>query len=1293
MICYHDGPTRRRAVASAPLKGHRAKCQQSQCSVAWWCVVALLFISVTGLPILSSSITFTRAANTAAEVASYPALDVALPYSFSEVNLALLLTQDGVLHAHDIVEGESRWTIDLEGGPVASVKVVEAPTEETAAQDPLAQPFFVRGNSLYTRIPFPPMQRGASSESGGSAEGSPSSFFFMNISTLLRRQTVMVGETDIYVTTSATVVDVDGISGRYLSMGNRQASNAMAEAGATVASPALGPLLHIIRYNVVIHAYKPGAYRWSITLSQLRLSERSATMEWADRPPYYPSSANGQDGENSEEENPRFFSHLMQDMLEYDHLHKPAAEHLNASVGGEGLGNRWDAADESVPLRLRRTRGAKLLSRFLYAYQENETHVSLRTSQRYEGVPATWRVRLSGYSSPPVPLASWASVQGASEPSTVVAAYLWLGGSRQVLRIPVGQQPVGNELTKLSEGVNGSKATDVRSLLPFYSSELGPLVPLYNGHKDLVALPYMEKQWLEDIDAEEREGHALEAYFHQCSWWEDPLLQANWHSGGNHVRGYYSHRIAQDGNSAASSSTSLPFYASDQIGPTGLAWRTAAVISFHVVCLAGSIAFLCAGVPPRGRLQRAWAQADRNRDRISLPMSLPPSARLLPQDLISPAATSHCFSIDNSTGHGEDLLPVAARFNSRLLESDDSVKVGSASVSLDPTTAEQLFEFMNDGGTQTIEGGEVEQGSTSDNSEDDHDEESTDIGLGERWWIRSSRWRSQPSLTTNDDSVSDQGSSSSHFRAASAGNQEEGRLFQQHFKVLEKIGFGGEGSVFCVEHRVTHARYAIKAIQIHEQDEERVVQEAVLHSSFDNANVVRFYFCWIEDISVSMADDLQLCNRDDGYDTFSQTFSDHSMPTSASGVLDSYGGGTDSSTNAPIDAYHMLFIQMEYFARGTLADWLRTRKGFYRLDVLQYIKQVAEGLEYLHHQDVVHRDLKPTNIFVSNDNILKIGDFGLAKRRDPASGAPDLASNVLGGHQEQSVVGGSPLYCSPEQRRGEVVHKPSDVFSLGVIAVEMFSSFNTLHERIRTLTDAHQQVLPAELKEEFAEEADLVTQMLNPDPQRRPTIRKVLRILRKLIFHLEEEQSEKDVEDGPGSPLDAHPSLSTHFKTNIKQEYSQLPLYHHVPLLPVDAVEVEEAVSTTFAVAAVATSPLPSPAPLYPNGTQSAAAPLPSLRQASRGSITSSTALGRSRNSYHERPSLNCSAAPQSVESTMNASSTAEMSSQTQSTVLPTSLVTDPYGLPTTPVTYSGDADLTTILKRDFHDRSGPPPD
>jgi len=99
--------------------------------------------------------------------------------------------------------------------------------------------------------------------------------------------------------------------------------------------------------------------------------------------------------------------------------------------------------------------------------------------------------------------------------------------------------------------------------------------------------------------------------------------------------------------------------------------------------------------------------------------------------------------------------------------------------------------------------------------------------------------------------------------------------------------------------------------------------------------------------------------------------------------------------------------------------------------------QIAKGLSAAHGKGVVHRDLKPDNVFVSSDGHVKILDFGLAKRVD--AGENEQTSAPTGGHTEPGTVMGTMGYMSPEQVRGIPVDHRSDLFSFGAILYELLS--------------------------------------------------------------------------------------------------------------------------------------------------------------------------------------------------------------------------------------------------------------
>src|ERR1700686_976554 len=118
------------------------------------------------------------------------------------------------------------------------------------------------------------------------------------------------------------------------------------------------------------------------------------------------------------------------------------------------------------------------------------------------------------------------------------------------------------------------------------------------------------------------------------------------------------------------------------------------------------------------------------------------------------------------------------------------------------------------------------------------------------------------------------------------------------------------------------------------------------------------------------------------------------------------------------------YIVLEYVAGESLNRILAREKKLPLAKALKFAEEIAEALDYAHQQGVVHRDIKPGNILVTEDGHAKIADFGIAKL--------NLAHFTLPGR-----VMGTPAYMAPEQLSGEGVDGRSDLFSLGVILYAM----------------------------------------------------------------------------------------------------------------------------------------------------------------------------------------------------------------------------------------------------------------
>ena len=121
------------------------------------------------------------------------------------------------------------------------------------------------------------------------------------------------------------------------------------------------------------------------------------------------------------------------------------------------------------------------------------------------------------------------------------------------------------------------------------------------------------------------------------------------------------------------------------------------------------------------------------------------------------------------------------------------------------------------------------------------------------------------------------------------------------------------------------------------------------------------------------------------------------------------------------------YIAMEFLQGRELRDIMNDGKLLPVDQVLDIVAQVAQGLAYAHEHDIVHRDVKPSNIMLVRDGHAKITDFGIAR----------MASSAV--HTQTGMVLGSPKYMSPEQVMGKAIDQRSDIFSLGVMLYEMLT--------------------------------------------------------------------------------------------------------------------------------------------------------------------------------------------------------------------------------------------------------------
>ena len=218
------------------------------------------------------------------------------------------------------------------------------------------------------------------------------------------------------------------------------------------------------------------------------------------------------------------------------------------------------------------------------------------------------------------------------------------------------------------------------------------------------------------------------------------------------------------------------------------------------------------------------------------------------------------------------------------------------------------------------------------------------------------------------------------------------------YKIIKLIGKGSFGEVYKVSK--DNKFYALKIYQIKNEDAtsskenlenlKSIENEIKILSQLDNPFIVKLY---------------EVFSLNQNYE-----------------LLDYKGEEKDDT--------QMMCLVLELCENGDLNDKIREKKQknerFSENEILQYFYEILQGLYYLHKNRVIHRDLKTLNIFLTENNHIKIGDFGVSKK---------LINNNIYAY----TFVGTPYYLSPEICLNKPYDEKSDVWSLGVVLYEMIT--------------------------------------------------------------------------------------------------------------------------------------------------------------------------------------------------------------------------------------------------------------
>ncbi|UJR36098.1 hypothetical protein I4U23_028833 [Adineta vaga] len=218
---------------------------------------------------------------------------------------------------------------------------------------------------------------------------------------------------------------------------------------------------------------------------------------------------------------------------------------------------------------------------------------------------------------------------------------------------------------------------------------------------------------------------------------------------------------------------------------------------------------------------------------------------------------------------------------------------------------------------------------------------------------------------------------------------------------------------------------------------------------------------------------------------------------------------SSSSSSATSDSdkniQRVLFIQMEYCEGNTLKQLID--RGILQEKpnmIWMLLREILDGLRHMHSNRIIHRDLKPGNILLDSSGHAKIGDLGLATI-SKLSGYADSSTQAVKHPNERSSWSfelkdggmistpvGTTYYIAPELLSGQRIAPTEkiDIYSLGITFFEMCYPFNTSMERAKTLCELRRPEIhvPDYFRQKsFSRHSELVAQMLNHDPDKRPS--------------------------------------------------------------------------------------------------------------------------------------------------------------------------------------------------------------
>lgn len=188
---------------------------------------------------------------------------------------------------------------------------------------------------------------------------------------------------------------------------------------------------------------------------------------------------------------------------------------------------------------------------------------------------------------------------------------------------------------------------------------------------------------------------------------------------------------------------------------------------------------------------------------------------------------------------------------------------------------------------------------------------------------------------------------------------------------------------------------------------------------------------------------------------------------------------------------NFLNIFLEYVPGGSVATMLTNYGAFEESLIRNFVRQILQGLKYLHDRNIIHRDIKGANVLVDNKGGIKISDFGISKKVDPR-----LLSSESSNHGNNRVsLQGSVYWMAPEVVKQTSYTLKADIWSLGCLIIEMFTGTHPFPEfsQMQAIFKIGTSVAPAIPTDCSTEAQTFLKQTFEIDYHKRPTSEELLK--------------------------------------------------------------------------------------------------------------------------------------------------------------------------------------------------------